>query len=291
MILREETTDAKILESIMAENEYDLPESFSEDDLIVDVGAHIGIFAYACLIRGVGFVHCLEVGRENAELLVANLRPFDRRRWALTNAAVWGAGDPPSGLSVNESNPGASTLVDGTPSETIAGSVPILAVLKNLGEYERIRLLKIDCEGAEHEILHDLQPEELSHVDEIVGEAHDLSCQTFSEAVDEYRARTGNTWETLRDSVEERIRRGLPESDRYQMSLEEAGKAVEELGLARFEEEATRCVGRFFRRGSRDRASRTFSDDVLRKVRELGFRPEILRKHSDGLIVYKARRQ
>jgi hypothetical protein len=45
-----------------------LPERFSPDDIIIDIGAHIGAFAYACLQRGAGRVIAFEPEPENYAL-------------------------------------------------------------------------------------------------------------------------------------------------------------------------------------------------------------------------------
>jgi hypothetical protein len=45
------TLDRLIFDSVVAHNEYRLPERFEPPDVVVDVGGHIGTFAYAVARR------------------------------------------------------------------------------------------------------------------------------------------------------------------------------------------------------------------------------------------------
>lgn len=39
---------------VVPQSEYRLPPNLEPEDVIVDVGGHIGVFNYACLTRGAG---------------------------------------------------------------------------------------------------------------------------------------------------------------------------------------------------------------------------------------------
>ena len=43
------TLDRLIARSVLLDNEYRLPDRFEAGDLVIDVGAHVGSFATACL--------------------------------------------------------------------------------------------------------------------------------------------------------------------------------------------------------------------------------------------------
>ena len=49
---REGTFDDWVFRSVVEENEYSLPERFEPDDVILDVGMHIGSFCHAAALRG-----------------------------------------------------------------------------------------------------------------------------------------------------------------------------------------------------------------------------------------------
>lgn len=54
------TMDAGIWLEVVQNNEYRLPPQLAATDAVVDVGAHIGGFGYACLSRGAGRVWAFE---------------------------------------------------------------------------------------------------------------------------------------------------------------------------------------------------------------------------------------
>lgn len=70
------TLDEGVFYSVCEANEYRLPEAFRPDDIIIDVGMHIGSFCYAALRRGSNYVHGFEAELSNYESAVRNLRPF-----------------------------------------------------------------------------------------------------------------------------------------------------------------------------------------------------------------------
>ncbi len=160
MILRSPSQDTMVYQSVVLDNEYQLPATFDQHDVILDGGAHIGCFAVACLERGAGFVSCWEPNPSNFELLKANLQRFDQSRWEATQACLWNstqpAGDttfsvfpmPFSAMShafVPEDQAGASSIIR-VPTQ------PFDEVVQRLASHSRtgmLRLVKLDIEGSE----------------------------------------------------------------------------------------------------------------------------------------------
>ncbi|HEX5103951.1 MAG TPA: FkbM family methyltransferase, partial [Pirellulaceae bacterium] len=128
-------------------NEYRLPDRFDARHFIIDVGGHCGSFAFACLARGVGRVVSIEPIPANFALLQQNLRSFGERSSVL-NAAVW----PTPGTVRLEQKEGARHSGGWSVIGTTAG---IPAVTINLDDLVTapVRLIKLDCEGAEWPIL------------------------------------------------------------------------------------------------------------------------------------------
>ena len=122
-------------------------------DLILDVGAHVGIVScYLAKRYPEAKITAFEPVPELFELLQRNLKANGIENVEAVNAAVTADGREVSmavaGLSDNS---GGSTLMRGTLDATrLSPSVKI-----ELRPDERIKLLKIDCEGAEYEILTD----------------------------------------------------------------------------------------------------------------------------------------
>ena len=73
---RSGTLDRLIFDAVVAQNEYRLPERFGPDDMVVDVGAHIGSFAYAVALRGGKHVWSIEPDRTNCALAAEHLKPY-----------------------------------------------------------------------------------------------------------------------------------------------------------------------------------------------------------------------
>jgi FkbM family methyltransferase len=170
--LRPGTLDRRIVRHVLIDNEYRLPERFGPDDIILDVGGHIGSFALAALRRGAGVVYSFEPDEDNFRLLEHNLAPY-AGRVRLRRAAVWRSGGPPAALALRNPldgrNTGAGQVTEdgGSPIETIAFD-DLLDEVTAGGR--RVRLVKLDCEGAEWPIL--LTSRRLDRIDALCGEYH-----------------------------------------------------------------------------------------------------------------------
>jgi FkbM family methyltransferase len=171
--MRTGTIDRRIFRNVVVENEYRLPSRFQPNDVILDVGAHIGTFALAVLRRGAGLVHSCEADEENFKLMRANLARFGERT-RVYHRAVWRSDVLVELLSLHNPRRG-----DNTGGVQVAGSsttktVSVLAfddlVAAAAGQSGRIRLLKLDCEGAEWPIL--FTSRMLNRIDAICGEYH-----------------------------------------------------------------------------------------------------------------------
>jgi FkbM family methyltransferase len=167
--LRQGTLDRRIFLDVLAGNEYRLPERFAPRDVVLDVGAHIGSFSLAALRRGCGRVIACEPFADNHRLLEHNLRPY-RDRVTLLRRAVLCSGE--AGTVVGLANP-LDPRNTGAPRVRQGGGEEVATVgLDDLVEQVggRVRLAKLDCEGAEWPAL--LTATRLGAIEEICGEYH-----------------------------------------------------------------------------------------------------------------------
>lgn len=181
VVLRPNTTDGWVFEEIFTRNEYQLPDKFSSRDVVIDVGAHIGIFTLAALQRGCGRVYSVEVDSENYRIAAVNLKTYLEEGSArLINAAVWRSdhdddvlrfsGYPSCGEVTNTGGGDVIWSEDGpvVPKMSFDGLVQEAALDGN----GRVRLVKFDCEGSEWPILYTSGT--LHLVEEMCGEFHEI---------------------------------------------------------------------------------------------------------------------
>lgn len=168
--------DESIYHSVNTYNEYRLPDSFAPDDVILDIGAHIGSFCHAAALRGSRRVFGFEADEENYRLAVRNLaRHGEAVR--LTNKAVWRSDRQVESLFFHATSDPGNTgggNVGWADSGKEVPVVPFDEIVRSIAGdgRRRIRFLKIDCEGSEFPIL--LTSRLLSLVDEIAGEYHEF---------------------------------------------------------------------------------------------------------------------
>lgn len=189
---RNDTMDRAIFNGVVGYNEYELPARFAPEDIIIDVGAHIGSFAHAVVLRGCENVCSIEPDRENCDIAATNLRDYiERGVVRLVRGAVWRSDPNDDELCFDGYHPfpksyaGMEGIINTGNGSVIWGEgapVPkrafddIVDSLTNSGE-KRVRLLKLDCEGAEWPIL--LTSRRLHLIDEICGEFHEIGGQFF----------------------------------------------------------------------------------------------------------------
>jgi O-antigen chain-terminating methyltransferase len=182
---RPESDDSRIFEDVVDLNEYSLPSKFDEQDVVIDIGSHIGSFSYAVLTRGAGKVYAYEAHPANHAIACKNLERFGNRA-ICRNLAVWRSDVGPQTLfndcvdSLSSGNTGGHAVVyneAGLPVHTV-GLDDIIFEASD-GFKRKIRLLKIDCEGAEYPIL--FTTTHLDYIEEICGEYHVVDSSVMPE--------------------------------------------------------------------------------------------------------------
>lgn len=145
---------------------------FAPGDVVLDVGAHVGLFAaYVGLRYPDVLVHSFEPFPDNFELLRENV---ERNR--VSNVRIYPFAISGDGrllkMATNPENSGGATCHSRTLTARAADMIPsatLDAVFDALG-IESCKLLKIDCEGSEYEIL--LTTRALPRVEYLSGEFH-----------------------------------------------------------------------------------------------------------------------
>lgn len=167
------THDHHVVDEVYTRNCYRLPDDMT-GAVVIDVGAHIGTFASACLDRGAKLVVSVEADPSNYAAAMANLRRYGSRSFLIHAAVV---GDAYSGWFVYmDREPAIFSGFAQTGGQNIfaKSGVPVLALqssfMYSIAAQAPIDLLKLDCEGAEHQILASQLP--WQSIGRVVGELH-----------------------------------------------------------------------------------------------------------------------
>lgn len=167
---RPDTSDAGTFSWVVSQDEYRLGKVDLQGQVVIDIGGHSGTFAYAARLRGAAKVFSFEPDEGNLVHLRANAEHLGGVE--VSGCAVWSKetalGFRPGG-DAHHNNCG---LVFPDPTGPVKGIGIDEVILKaaSASPNGRVRLLKLDCEGAESVIIPGAS--RLDLVDHVAGEYH-----------------------------------------------------------------------------------------------------------------------
>lgn len=160
---------------IWAENVYQIGQFYRprRDDVVVDVGAHVGLFSLHLLGQG-GPCRVLALEpSENYDYLVENVRNARADFVDVFRLAMGGA---PEKALMRTTSRATDTYSEFLPRDAkVENAVDVIPLshLFNLGRTKRIALLKMDIEGAEYDVFSTADKSSLSRIERIALEYHD----------------------------------------------------------------------------------------------------------------------
>jgi len=176
--VRAGTLDSMVLREIWVRDDY-TPEGFEipRDAIVLDVGGHVGAFAVrASRMAPRGKVYVFEPTPQNFALLRQNIELNHASNVTTFNLALLG-----------HAGSRQITLCDDQVSHSLFGGSPdrkrlevqgiSLADFMKQENLSRIDFMKMDCEGAEFEILQECPDEVLCRIQKLAAELHDLDEQ------------------------------------------------------------------------------------------------------------------
>ena len=169
--IRVNSTDLMALTNIWMVKEYGIENfNITKNDTVIDIGAHIGLFSLlASQFCKSGKIFSFEPIRENFDLLVENLELNQIKNISPFNKAV----------SKSITNVDLFLHNDQSAHSIISKSIKTISVqstsLQSIFDENNItscKLLKLDCEGAEYEIIDSLPTKYFERIKNIVIEYH-----------------------------------------------------------------------------------------------------------------------
>ena len=169
--IRVRSTDLMALTNVWLINEYDVKDfEINANDTVIDIGSHIGLFSLlVSQLCKTGKILSFEPVRENFDLLVSNLNLNHIENVLPFNMAV----SKNSGkLDLFLNNDQSAHSIFSESSQTISVESTSLQKIFDENKISSCKMLKIDCEGAEYEIIDSLPSEYFDKIQNIVMEYH-----------------------------------------------------------------------------------------------------------------------
>lgn len=177
-LIREGTDDRYIFNEMAVHHIYTPPGfEIGETDTILDIGGHIGTFALTAAQQAKkGRVVCCEPHPSNFTLLQKNVALNNLHHIALENKAVSNAKGTLLLYSDTTARSGRHSLIK-SPSAVKEYKVETTTLAEIIKKYKiiSIDLLKMDCEGAEYNILFNCPSKILASIKKIALEHHALN--------------------------------------------------------------------------------------------------------------------
>lgn len=165
-----------IFKEIFVNNVYSQGEvKINENDIVFDIGANVGVFSlYASQIKGTQ-VYAFEPHPKNFAVLSNNIKQNNIQNIKCFEFAL--GADNEDRVLLEGNIAGGHKFSYKDVSENSEGSLKVKAVtfsgMKEQLNIEKIDFVKLDCEGAEGEIIKSLGQEGLNGIDRMAIEFHD----------------------------------------------------------------------------------------------------------------------
>ena len=187
--LRSGTSDRNVVNDVLIQNFY-TPKGFEikSKDTVIDIGAHIGTFSLFAS-RFAKSIYAFEPLASNFDILKENIKINGFHNIEAYNVAVadqTGMRD----LFVVQGNAAANSLYLETELKTKIKTISLDDIV-NQNKILQIDYLKLDCEGAEYDILMKCSSDVLSKIKTIGMECHDIDKSRNLSSIKEFLERKG----------------------------------------------------------------------------------------------------
>lgn len=169
--LRTRSTDLMALTNVWLVEEYSGSNfRINANDIIIDIGAHIGLFTlYASQYCKNGTIFCFEPVDENYDILVDNITQNNLKNVKPFKSAV---SKSESTITIYRNKDEAGHSMFSFTSHALKVDSISLKKIIDENSVNQCNLIKIDCEGAEYEIIESLPLEYFKKISKLIIEYH-----------------------------------------------------------------------------------------------------------------------
>ena len=169
--LRTRSTDLMALTNVWLVEEYSRSNfRINTNDVIIDIGAHIGLFTlYASQYCKNGTIFCFEPVDENYDILVDNITQNNLKNVKPFKSAV---SKSESTITIYRNKDEAGHSMFSFTSHALKVDSISLKKIIDENSVNQCNLIKIDCEGAEYEIIESLPLEYFKKISKLIIEYH-----------------------------------------------------------------------------------------------------------------------
>jgi len=152
LLKHREGFDKATIDDVWINGVYEKVKSPKHGDVVIDVGAHIGIFTVKASLKvgNTGKVYAFEPAPENYSFLLKNTKNLKNTK--IYQKAVWSSEEKKK-LFLYSMHPGGHTLLHTLPPHQIKGEVEVDTTFIDKAVTCKVDFLKIDAESSELEIL------------------------------------------------------------------------------------------------------------------------------------------
>jgi FkbM family methyltransferase len=169
--------DANMHREVIESNQYNLTKEELTGRSVIDVGANIGAFSLLAASLGAKKVIGIEPVTKTFNIFQSNVKRSGLSSIIALKNVVSAEHGKYFQISNDNDNAGANSMYNVAENSEMVRSLSLTTILKMI-EGNNI-LLKLDCEGAEYDVLLNATQEEMDRINEIVLEIHTDLHPTF----------------------------------------------------------------------------------------------------------------
>ena len=173
------SSDIHVFTEIWLENVYLKKYNVKSNWIVIDVGTHIGLFSlFVSKWCHNGIIYCFEPDKENYTLLLENIKNNKKNNIIAENSII----SSKSGFQqfyISDSDFAAGSIYKKSGKSVLVKSKTINDVFVE-NKIQKCNLLKLDCEGAEYDIIMNLSSQILEKIDNICMEYEKFDNQKYT---------------------------------------------------------------------------------------------------------------